>query len=167
MNGVTEGPSWRRRGRLAPVADLGGWRLLRGTWRTPSVRTARSTRSISRRVGLRMVGRAARRSLSQVESHYEVTPDARLPERVDLVFSLQHLPPPARSPGYFHALAGSLTPAGRVAIIDANRPGLAWLFGPHATSGDRARRKWSRPATTWSRHEFHSQAAFSGLSYET
>lgn len=85
-------------------------------------------------VGLRIVREeAARRSLSQVET-VRVTPtDARLPQRVDLVFlcnTYHHL---RDRPAYFRALAGSLTPVGRVAIIDYKPSGLAWLFG-HATS---------------------------------
>lgn len=90
-------------------------------------------------VGLRMVREeAGRRGLHQVETVRSTATDAKLLEPVELIFlcnTYHHL---RDRPAYFRALAGSLTPAGRIAIIDYKPSGLPWLFG-HATSEETVR----------------------------
>jgi predicted methyltransferase len=90
-------------------------------------------------VGLRMVREeAGNRRVGHIETVRSTAMDARLPERVDLLFTCNtyhHLQDRA---AYFRALARSLTPAGRVAIIEYKPAGLAWLFG-HSTSEETVR----------------------------
>jgi predicted methyltransferase len=92
-------------------------------------------------VGLRMVREeAGRRGLGQVVTVRSTTTDAGLPEPVDLVFTCDTYHHMQDRAAYFRALAASLTPAGRVAIIDYKPAGLAWLFG-HSTTDETVRRE--------------------------
>ena len=92
-------------------------------------------------VGLRMVREeAGRRGIGQVEIVRSTTTDARLSERVDLVFTCNTYHHMQDRAAYFRALAEFLAPAGRVAIIDYKPAGFAWLFG-HSTTDETVRRE--------------------------
>jgi ubiquinone/menaquinone biosynthesis C-methylase UbiE len=92
-------------------------------------------------VGLRMVREeAGRRGIGQVEIVRSTTTDARLSERVDLVFTCNTYHHMQDRAAYFRALAEFLAPAGRVAIIDYKPAGFAWLFG-HSTTDETVRKE--------------------------
>ncbi|MGH8906543.1 MAG: class I SAM-dependent methyltransferase [Egibacteraceae bacterium] len=83
-----------------------------------------------------LAAKASRRGLDNVVTVEAGPEDPCLPEAVDLVLlvnTYHHIPDPAR---YFTALARSLRPAGRLAVIEALPIRLHRLFG-HATQPDR------------------------------
>jgi predicted methyltransferase len=92
-------------------------------------------------IGLGMIREEARkRGMGHIETIRSTTTDAGLPKQVDLVFTCNTYHHMRDRSAYFRTLAGSLKPAGRVAIIDFKPTGLAWLFG-HSTTEETVRRE--------------------------
>jgi predicted methyltransferase len=79
---------------------------------------------------LRMIEQEAKtRNVSNVKPVLATAADAKLPEPVDLIFNCDTYHHMSDRSAYFVALARSLKPGGRVAIIDYAPSGFAWLFG--------------------------------------
>jgi ubiquinone/menaquinone biosynthesis C-methylase UbiE len=80
--------------------------------------------------GLRMIEQEAKtRHVSNVKPVLAEPTDAKLPESVDIIFSCDTYHHISDRTAYFATLARSLTPGGRIAIIDYTPSGFAWLFG--------------------------------------
>lgn len=89
--------------------------------------------------GLAMIRKEAlERGVTNIQLVKAQPRDSKLTDPVDLIFTCNTYHHMDDRPDYFASLVPYLRPGGRIAIIDFNPTGWAWLFG-HSTSKERVR----------------------------